>query len=62
VVLYCFTDLGLRRIQGCTVLHRNEVIVSSLFVMSRTLRNVIYVIALSSRAYVICIFYCLFVI
>ena len=42
--------------------HRREVMVSSLFVMIRTLCNVIFVIALCSHACVICIFCCLFVI
>jgi len=37
VVVQCFSDPGLRRIRCCRVLHRSEVIVASLFVMSRAL-------------------------
>jgi len=37
VVVDSFSDPGLRRIRCCTVLHRSEVMVSSLFVTSRAL-------------------------
>jgi len=62
VMVNCFSDLGLCRIGCCMVLHHSEVIVSSLFVMSRTLYDVISIIILCSYACVICVFDCLFVI
>jgi len=40
VVVDCFHDLGLCRIWCCTVLHRSEVMVLSLFVMSCVLCHV----------------------
>ena len=48
VVVDYFSDLSLCRFQWCTVLHRSEVMVSSLFLMSQALCNVIFVIALLS--------------
>jgi len=61
VVVDCFSDLGLCRILCCAVLCHSEVMISSLFLMSHALCNVIHIIT-SSSACVICIFDCLFVI
>jgi len=39
-----FSDPGLCRIPRCTVLHSSEVMVSSVFVLSHTLCNVIFIL------------------
>jgi len=62
VVVHCFSDPGLFRILCCMVLYRSELMVSSLFVMSCVLCNVIFIIALCSHVCVIFIFYYLLVI
>jgi len=58
VVVECFIDLGLRRIQCCTVHHGSEVMVLSVFVMSHALYvYVVFIITPCSHVCVICVFF-----